>query len=77
MILVDDHLIIVSQFAGLVRVARPDAAGYEERVRFRVSEPGVPISAPAAFADGRIFLRNAEELMAIEVTGGAAVGDVP
>jgi outer membrane protein assembly factor BamB len=69
-ILVDGHLVVQSQTAGLVRVVEATPAGYREKTRLEVLTPGAPGGTPPSFADRRIYVRNAEEIAAVEVGAG-------
>jgi outer membrane protein assembly factor BamB len=67
LILVDGHLVIVSTSAGLLRVVEASASGYRERARLEVLTRGAQTWAPPSYAGRRIFLRNEEEVVAIDV----------
>jgi outer membrane protein assembly factor BamB len=67
LIAVDGHLIVQSQAAGLLRVVEATPAGYREKARLNVFTPGAPADTPPSFAGGRIYLRNSEEIVALEV----------
>jgi outer membrane protein assembly factor BamB len=66
-ILVDGHLVLQSVTAGLLRVAEASPAGYKERARISVFNRGAAAEAPPSFADGRIFVRNDEEIVAVSI----------
>jgi outer membrane protein assembly factor BamB len=66
-ILVDGHLVVLSVSSGLLRVVEPTPAGYREKARLEVLGRGPRAEIPPSFAEGRIFIRNEEELAAIEV----------
>jgi outer membrane protein assembly factor BamB len=68
LIVVDGHLVALSQAAGLLRVVEATPAGYREKARLEVFKPGAPADTPPSFAGRRIYLRNAEEIVAIEVS---------
>lgn len=67
LILVDGHLVALSHTAGLVRVVEATPSGYREKARLEVFQPGANAYTPPSFAAGRILLRNAEEIVALEV----------
>lgn len=67
LILAGDHLVVLSQHAGHLRIVQATAAAYRERARLEIFEPGVPCSSPPSFADGSIFMRNLEELIRVAV----------
>ncbi|HEX2222587.1 MAG TPA: PQQ-binding-like beta-propeller repeat protein [Thermoanaerobaculia bacterium] len=68
LILVDGHLVVLSQAAGLLRVVEATPAGYREKARLEVFTPGAPTDTPPSFAGRRVYLRNSEEIAAVEVT---------
>lgn len=68
LILVDGYLVVLSQAAGLLRVVEAAPAGYREKARLEVFTPGAPTDTPPSFAGNRIYLRNSEEIAAVEVT---------
>lgn len=70
LILVDGHLVVLSQASGLLRVVEATPAGYREKLRKQVFNPGALTETPPSFADGRIYLRNSEELVVLEVGRG-------
>ncbi len=65
LILVDGRLVIFAS-KGAVVVADASPAGYKERARF-ASLAGSSLTWPS-FDDGRIFIRNLEELAAVRTT---------
>jgi outer membrane protein assembly factor BamB len=66
-ILVDGHLVVLSTTSGLVRIVEASPVGYRERARLEVLARGARAEIPPSFADGRIFVRNDEELVAIAI----------
>ncbi|HYH46801.1 MAG TPA: PQQ-binding-like beta-propeller repeat protein [Thermoanaerobaculia bacterium] len=71
LILVDGHLVVLAQGSGLVRVVAATPEGYREKLRKQVFTPGALSDVPPSFADGRLYLRNAEDLVAFEVVKAA------
>lgn len=69
LILVDGHLVIFGA-KGNVVVARATPAGYQERARTKALG-GSALTWPA-FSDGRVYVRNLDELAAVVVRAGAA-----
>jgi outer membrane protein assembly factor BamB len=67
LILVDGHLVVVSNVSGIVRVVEATPAGYKEKARLEVLGRGPSCDTPPSFAGRRIFVRNEEEIAAIEV----------
>lgn len=67
LIAVDGHLVAISQAAGILRVIEATPAGYREKARLEVFTPGAPTDTPPSFAGRRIYLRNSEEIVVLEV----------
>jgi outer membrane protein assembly factor BamB len=67
LILVDGPLVVVSNVSGLVRVVEATPAAYKEKARLEALGRGPTSETPPSFAGGRIFVRNEEEIVAIEV----------
>ena len=65
--LAGDTLVLLSESAGLVRLIAADPSGYRELAKVQVLRPGARTSTPPSLAGGRIFVRNLDELAAIEV----------
>jgi len=67
--LVDGHLLALSITAGLLRVVEASPQGYRERARLQVLEPGARAETPPSVVGRRIFVRNDEEVVAVDVEG--------
>ncbi len=67
LILVDGHLLHLGEQSGELRVARASPTGYKERVKVAVFNAGATSSTTPSFADGRVLLRNVEEIVALEI----------
>ena len=67
MILLDRHLAILSTAAGLLRVVEASAAGYGEKARLDLLSRGAQAAAPPSYAGRRIFVRNEEEVVAVDI----------
>lgn len=67
LILVDGQLVVQSRGSGLVRVVAATPAGYQERARAEVFTPGALSQTPPSFAGRRLFLRNVDEIVALDV----------
>jgi outer membrane protein assembly factor BamB len=67
LILVDGHLIALSTSAGLLRVAEATASGYREKARLQLLNKGAQAQAPASYAGRRIYVRNEDEVAAVDV----------
>ena len=67
LIFVDGHALILGAESGELRVARLSARGYEQRLQAPVFDAGATSVTGPAFALGRLFLRNAEEMVALEI----------
>lgn len=65
-LLVGSMLVMLSESSGFLRLIPATPAGYDERARLQVLKPGARTFTPPSFADGRIFLRNLEEVVAVE-----------
>jgi predicted TIM-barrel fold metal-dependent hydrolase/outer membrane protein assembly factor BamB len=72
LILVDGHLVVLSTSAGLLRVVEASAAGYREKARLELLSRGAQALAPPSYAGHRIFVRNEEEVAAVDVVANAA-----
>ncbi len=74
LILVDGHLVVLGQKSGNLHVAAASPAGYREKLKMRVFTPGAPSYTGPTYRDGRVYLRNVEEIVALELAGqdGAA-----
>jgi outer membrane protein assembly factor BamB len=64
---VDGHLLLLSQAAGVLRVIEASPAGYKEKGRREVFNPGALSDTPPTLAGRRIYLRNMEEMVALEI----------
>jgi len=65
--LVDGHLVALSITAGLLRVVEASPQAYRERARLSVLEPGARAETPPSVVGRRIFVRNDEEVVAVDV----------
>jgi outer membrane protein assembly factor BamB len=65
--LVDGHLVALSIRAGLLRVVEATPAAYRERGQLQVFEPGARAEAPPSVVGRRIFVRDDEEVVAVDV----------
>jgi outer membrane protein assembly factor BamB len=59
-------LVVLSESSGLLRLVAPDPSGYRELTRLDVLKPGARTRTPPSLAPGRIFVRNLEEIVAID-----------
>jgi outer membrane protein assembly factor BamB len=66
-LLVGSTLVMLSESSGFVRLISASPAGYDERARLQVLKPGARTFTPPSFAEGKIFVRNLEEVVAIDV----------
>jgi outer membrane protein assembly factor BamB len=69
LILVDGHLLILGAESGELRVGKASPRGFEERLKAPVFNAGATSVTGPSFAEGRVFLRNVEELVALEIIG--------
>ena len=67
--LVDGHLVALSITAGLLRVVEASPQAYRERARLQVLEPGARAETPPSVAGRHLFVRNDEEVVAVDVEG--------
>ena len=69
MILVDGHAVILGDTSGDLRVGRLTRQGYEEKAKQPVFNAGATSSTGPSFLGKRIYVRNVEEMVALEVEG--------
>ena len=69
LILVDGHAVILGESSGDLRVGRVSAKGFEEKAKQPVFNAGATSSTGPSFQGKRIYLRNVEEMVALEVEG--------
>lgn len=69
LILVDGHAVILGDSSGDLRVGRLTPKGFEEKAKQPVFNAGATSSTGPSFQGKRIYLRNVEEMVAIEVEG--------
>jgi outer membrane protein assembly factor BamB len=67
--LADGRLVALSHASGLLHVAEATPAGYREQARLEALIPGPSGDTPPGLAGRRIFVRNADEIVAVEVGG--------
>jgi outer membrane protein assembly factor BamB len=67
--LADGHLVVLSSVAGTVWIVAATPEGYRERTRLDVLARGARSDTPPSVAGRRIFVRNDEEVAAVEVEG--------
>lgn len=72
LILVDGHLVVLSTSAGLIRVVEATPSGYREKGRLQVFNRGAQGWAPPSYAGTRVFIRNEEEVAAVELASPGA-----
>ena len=66
-VLVGGTLIVLSESAGTIRLVAASPTEYRELARLAILPPGAKTHTPPAFAGGRIFARNLEEAVAVDV----------
>jgi outer membrane protein assembly factor BamB len=69
LILVDGHLVVMGENSGDLRVAEATPTGYREKLKASVFNAGAQCFTGPSFAGGRVFLRNGEEMVALEIQG--------
>jgi outer membrane protein assembly factor BamB len=67
--LVDGNLVTLSIAAGLMRVVEATPEAYRERARLQVAEPGSHVETPPSIAGRRIYVRNEDAVVAVDVEG--------
>ncbi|KAB2854907.1 MAG: PQQ-binding-like beta-propeller repeat protein, partial [Bauldia sp.] len=79
LIRVGTHLVVLGEVSGILRVAEAGAAGYRELARAGAFNAGAQSSTGPSYADGRVFVRNVEEMVAYELgaSRAAAAGANP
>jgi outer membrane protein assembly factor BamB len=73
LIRVGRHLVVLGDASGVLRVAEAVPTGYKEVARANAFNAGSQSVVAPSYADGRIFVRNLEEMVAFAVSGGAGV----
>jgi len=66
-VLVDGNLVTFSVSAGLMRVVEASPSAYRERARLQVVEAGSHSETPPSVAGHRVYVRNDEEVVAVDV----------
>lgn len=66
LVLAGDTLVVLGESSGLLRLVAAEPSGYRELARVPVLVPGARTGTPPSLAGGRIFVRNLEELVAID-----------
>jgi outer membrane protein assembly factor BamB len=69
LILVGGDLVVLSSGSGEVHVAPASPQGYREKLRVPVFNAGATSVTVPSFANGRLLLRNVEDLVAVEIGG--------
>ena len=69
LILVDGHLVLLGESSGDLRVAEATPAGYREKLKTSVFNAGSSSFTGPSWAGGRVYLRNVEEIVALEIGG--------
>jgi outer membrane protein assembly factor BamB len=67
LIAVGDELLILGQETGELQIASVSPKGFRLRHRMHVLEPGTRAVTGPSFADGRLYLRNLKEIVALRV----------
>jgi outer membrane protein assembly factor BamB len=61
-----DTIVVLSESSGFVRLVAADPASYRELARVQALTPGARTGSPPAVAGTRVFVRNLEEVVAVE-----------
>ncbi len=75
LIRVGRHLVVLGESSGVLRIAEAASTGYREVARATAFNAGSQSSTGPSYADGRVYVRNVEEMVAFD-TGGAAKAEV-
>ncbi len=67
LILVDGHLLHLGEQSGELRVAPASPSGYRQKLKAAVFNAGATSSTTPSFADGKVLMRNVEEIVAMEL----------
>jgi outer membrane protein assembly factor BamB len=67
LILVDGQLLHLGEQSGELRVAEASPKGYRQRLKAPVFNAGATSSTTPSFAEGRVLMRNVEEIVAMEL----------
>jgi outer membrane protein assembly factor BamB len=65
--LAGETLVVLAESSGLLRLVAADPEEYRELARVRVFAPGARTGTPPSIGEGRIFVRNLEEIVAVAV----------
>ena len=70
------HLLVLGEQSGLLKVVEATGEGYRQAAEAVAFNAGAQSSTGPSFADGRVFVRNTEEVVAfaLEGTGAQAQG---
>lgn len=68
-VLVDGHIAALSVTAGLLRIVEATPEAYRERARLPVLAPGARADTPPSVSGRRLFVRNDEEIVAVDLEG--------
>ncbi len=72
LIRVGRHLVVLGEQSGILRVAFAQPTAYRELARATAFNAGAQSSTGPSYANGRLFLRNVEEMVAYELLAGPA-----
>ncbi len=67
LILVGGDLVLLGERSGHLHVVAATPEGFRERLKVRVFNPGARAATGPVFAGGRFYLRNVEEVVALEI----------
>jgi outer membrane protein assembly factor BamB len=67
LILIDSHLAVLGEKSGNFQIVEATPDGFREKLRARVFTPGARSITGPVFVDGRFLLRNAEEMVMLEI----------
>lgn len=58
-------LVVMSEASGLLRLVAADRSRFRELARLPIFRPGARTMTPPTLSDGRVFVRNLEEVVAV------------
>jgi outer membrane protein assembly factor BamB len=69
LVVAGEHLVILGDSSGEIRIADAAADGYHERLRVPVFDAGASSVTTPVVAGSRVYVRNLEEMVALEIGG--------
>ena len=76
LIRVGRHLVVLGEQSGLLRVVEASPEAFHQVAEARVFNAGAQSSTGPSYADGRVFVRNVEEMVALALEDGRPMAEV-